>query len=321
MNSFILAFDAIAPIFLMIILGYLAKKAKLIGPIFVTEGTKFVFRVSLPVMVFLKVSSIDVKHGIEASQFHLLIFCAVAIVITYLIAKLIGKWVIKEHTNDRGNVLGSFMQGAFRCNFLIVGYPILFNLYGDEVVINIALLTLLVIPMFNVLSICALTASADAKGIKKYAGVVINIMKNPLIIAVVLGFISAFLKVDYPVYLREFFEMAAKLATPLGLIAIGAFFHFDDFKDTLRKTLGTASLKLIIYPVVVSIVAYFIGFSQMDIIIVCVLFGGPTAVSSFAMSKELGGDPVLSGNIVIVTSALCMFSLMLIIAGWLQFLG
>lgn len=321
MNSFILAFNAIAPIFLMITLGYVAKKIGLIGPAFVSQGTKFVFRVSLPFMVFLKVSSIDISQGLDVSKFQLLIFCAIAITITYLLSKVLGKVFIKETINERGNALGSFMQGAFRCNFLIVGYPILLNLYGDDVVITIALLTLLVIPIFNILSICALTGNGDEKGLKKYGRVAINVMKNPLIIAVVFGFISASFKLDYPVVVDEFLNMAAKLATPLGLIAIGAFFHFDGFKDTIGTTLKCAGLKLILFPICASVVAYILGFQQMDIIVICVLFGGPTAVSSFAMSKELGGDPVLSGNIVIVTSALCMMTLMLIIAAWLQVFG
>jgi predicted permease len=51
---------------------------------------------------------------------------------------------------------------------------------------------------------------------------------------------------------------------------------------------------------------------------IAVLFGGPTSVSSFAMAKEMKSDPVLAGNIVILTSALCAFTYMIVISMWLS---
>ncbi len=46
---------------------------------------------------------------------------------------------------------------------------------------------------------------------------------------------------------------------------------------------------------------------------VCVLitFASPVAVSSYAMAKQMGGDEALAGQIVVVTSALCLVTLFL----------
>jgi len=107
-----------------------------------------------------------------------------------------------------------------------------------------------------------------------------------------------------PIYFDTFVSMTGDLATPLALVAIGA-----------------VTLKLIIIPIIMTIAAYVLGFSGMNIILIGVLFGGPAAVSSFAMSSEMGGDAVLSGNIVILSSGLCVISYMLIITTWLSILG
>ncbi len=321
MSAFEISFNAVVPIFLMMILGFIAKKLKIIGPEFVAQATKFVFRVSLPAMVFSKVASIDLSTGIEISQLYLMIFCAVGITLAFLISKLVSKVFIKEIMNERGYVPGAFMQGAFRCNYMIVGYPVLLNLFGDAIVVNMALVTLVVIPTFNIISIIALTPPNTHNSIKKYTTILMNVVKNPLIIGIVLGFVSSFMKIEYPTAFQNFVNMTGNLATPLALVAIGAFFHFDHFKDTLKEVVGAVSLKLIVFPILMSAIAYFIGFSPMNIILIGVLFGGPTAVSSFAMSSEMGGDSVLSGNIVILSSGLCVISYMIIITTWISILG
>lgn len=321
MSAFIISFNAVVPIFLMMILGFIAKKLKIIGPEFVSQATKFVFRISLPAMIFSKVANIDLSTGIELSQLYLMIFSGLGIILAYLISKVVAKFYIKKPVNERGYASGAFMQGSFRCNYIIIGYPVLLNLFGDDIVANMALVTLVAIPAFNIISIFALTSPHQHNNNNRYKAVLINIAKNPLIIAIVLGFVSSFLTIKYPVYINSFVSMTGNLATPLALVAIGAFFHFDDFKDTLKNVIGAVTMKLVIIPIIMTTAAYFLGFSPMNIILISVLFGGPAAVSSFAMSSEMGGDAVLSGNIVILSSGLCVVSLVLIISTWLSILG
>jgi len=321
MNAFFVAFNAVIPIFLIIILGYLVKRMGIINESFVSQATKFVFRVSLPTLVFSKVASIDLKRDFELSQIYLLVFCAGAIFVGFLVARLFAFKVMKLGMNERGNVAGTFIQGAFRTNYLIIGYPVLLNLFGDDVIISMALVTLVVIPMFNILSIIALTPPNQHTGLDKYKNILLNIVGNPLIISIGLGFVSAAFSIRFPAFIDSSINMIAGLATPLALVAIGAFFHFDGLKKTLKEAIGAISLKLLLMPIMMTIAAYLFNLEAMNIIVIAVLFGGPTAVSSFAMSSELGGDSVLAGNIVILSSALCVISYMTIITVWLSILG
>jgi hypothetical protein len=321
MSAFEVSFNAVVPIFLMMILGFAGKKLNIIGPEFVNQATKFVFRISLPAMVFNKVASIDLSTSLEISQVYLMIFCSVGIIVAYLISRFAGKIVIKEAINSRGYVTGAFMQGVFRSNYIIIGYPVLLNLFGDEIVVNMALVTLIVIPFSNIFSIVALTRPNTHNSMNKYKEILINVLKNPLIIGIILGFGASYIKLDLPFYLDSFIVMTANLATPLALVAIGAFFHFDDFKDSLSKAVIAVSLKLFVLPIIMTSAAYILGFSPMNIILIGVLFGGPTAVSSFAMSSEMEGDSVLSGNIVILSSGLCVISYLIIITTWISILN
>jgi hypothetical protein len=312
MNPLEVAFNAVVPIFLLIALGYIARKVGVIGTEFVNQASRFVFRISLPMLIFSKVAAIDLSNEFDTSQIVLMVFCAVAVAIGYFLSKIVGGILIKEPNNSRGYVLGAFIQGGFRSNYLIVGYPVMFNLYGDEIALSVALLTLVVIPTANILSIIALTPNNQNSGIEKFKEIVMNIVKNPLIIAIGLAFLSMAagfeFSQDYPSVLTQFIRMTAGLATPLGLVAIGAFFRFDGFREMIKPTIVATGVKLILMPLIISVLAYLIGMEPMNIILVSVLLGGPAAISSFAMCNEMGGDTLLAGNIIILSSASCVVS-------------
>jgi predicted permease len=321
MNSFTVAFNAVVPIFLMIILGYVSKKTGILSEGFVSQSTKFVFRISLPAMVFSKVAAIDLSVGFEVSQVYLLLFCGIGMFTAYLISTALAKVFIKDHFNDRGFVDGAFIQGAFRSNYMIVGYPVLLNLFGDDIVVNMALVTIVVIPLFNITSIIALTPPNQHNSLKKYTDILISVVKNPLILGIVAGFFAAAFQIKLPSVLSSFIVMTGDMATPLALVAIGAFFHFDHFVDTLTKSIFAVSLKLLVFPILASFIAYLLGFSPMNIVLIGVLFGGPTAVSSFAMTSEMGGDSVLAGNVIILSSLMCILSYMMLITAWVALLN
>ena len=58
MDSLLFAINAIAPIVLMVLIGYLLKKLKLIDGNFTKTTNKLVFNVFMPVMLFLNIYNI-----------------------------------------------------------------------------------------------------------------------------------------------------------------------------------------------------------------------------------------------------------------------
>lgn len=325
MSPFFTSLNAVTPIFLMMMLGFGLKKWDIVNEHFISQATKFVFRISLPALVFMKISSIDLAEQIDLNLAYVMLFSGVGIFLSFLSAGILGKFLQRSYDkknqgslSERGYFLGSFVQGAFRGNYLIVGYPILLNLYGDSIVVDMALVTLVVIPCFNIFSIIALTPPSNTSTKNSYFDMIVSIFKNPLIIGILLGFVSAYLSLNYPPFLDSFITMTADLSTPLALLAIGGFFHFDGLKSTFKHASIATFFKLILLPMFFTTIAYFLGFRGSDLMIILVLFGGPTAVSSFAMSTEMGGDNVLSGNIVIMTSGLCVLSYVLTMTFWLS---
>jgi len=107
------------------------------------------------------------------------------------------------------------------------------------------------------------------------------------------------------------------IATPLSLIVLGGTFTFAGARKYAKYLTISCIGRLIIVPAIALSVAIMMGFREMDLIILMVIFGSPTAVGSFAMAEELGGNGELAGEIVVTTSAASIFT----IFGWIFILS
>lgn len=321
MDILFISINAVAPVLFMMIFGMLLKYKKVIGQEFLDNVTRLVFRFALPSLIFIKLSSVEKIESLSLEQIKLISLVVIGTIVLFFITKTIVFFYNKITKYNKTNHDGAMLQGSIRSNYMIVGYPILFSLFGDKIIVNYALIGAVVIPLYTLVSVVALTSS-KGENLKAYLkDIIYNVFTNPLMIAVVLGFIFNFCEIKLPIYIKSTIEMIGSLATPLGLVAIGGFFRFDAIKNQISRLTLVTILKLLIYPVIASVVAYIIGLSIEDIVLIIILFGGPTAVGSFAMTYEMKGDVELAGGIIIITSILCSFTYIALLTICLYYLS
>lgn len=318
MQMFLLSINAVLPILILMLLGYLFKRVGFFSEAFFSQASKLVFRVALPILIFSKLSSGEPLEKMTSEQIKLILIVVIGIIVSFIIIRGLFKKVVSE--SHKASMKGVMLQGSFRSNYLIIGYPILHSIYGDRIIVNFALLGAFLIPMFNILSVMALNEGDEDSDLDIFE-MVKSILKNPLIIAVFLGFLVKVLEFDLPISIDNTFDLIGSLATPLGLISIGGFFEFHSLKRNWKNIYKVSLFKLVILPVVFTIIGYVLGLSIENIILIAIIFGGPTAVSSFAMAREMNGDTELAASIVIVTSLMCSFTLVVLMTTWMNVLS
>ena len=115
--------NVVAPVFLLVALGYFVKRINVINENFVDVTSRFVYTVSLPALVFINIADIDLSEAIEFDQ------------ITYIYAATLFSffivWVLSIPFIKDGKNLSVFVQGAYRSNFAIVGFAIISKLFGS----------------------------------------------------------------------------------------------------------------------------------------------------------------------------------------------
>jgi len=210
---------------------------------------------------------------------------------------------------------------------------------GSSALQCVAVLTAFTIPLFNVLAVVALSVFSEKKEGKRgglssvnWKRIGINILKNPLIIGIALGFVCLAIRqmiptnaFGVPVFqlsrqLKVFYtvvEWLAKIASPFMLLMLGGQFTFSAVKGMRRQiVLGTVG-RILLAPILgIGIGAFLaklglIRLGAAEYASFIALFASPVAVSSAIMAREMGNDDVLAGQLVVWTSVGSVFTLFL----------
>ncbi len=306
MEHIITALEVVLPVFAVIAIGYFLRWRGLINEQFVGMAMKVIFNACLPSMLFLKVSKAEVSVLFKGDAIMFAGFAFGLTVLLFFVVIGLSKVVIKDE-----NSRGTFVQGAIRSNYIILGYAVLYNLFGDEIVGRMAILLIVIIPLYNVLAVLVLSEKGSASRRNSLHGMVKKIAGNPLIIGIVLGFIVSMNHLAVPKVITSTMSMLGAIGTPLGLIGIGAYLNFSEL-GTMKDGMKAALLKVVAFPVAAVLLAVLLGFSYVDTAIVFVLFGSPAAITSFIMASALNGNAKLAANIVILSTGM---SLLTFVAG------
>ncbi|BBB31156.1 AEC family transporter [Neptunomonas japonica] len=301
LDTLVFTANIVAPIFFIVFMGVILKRTSLIDEAFVSTGSKLVFIITLPTLVFMSIARTDFQAVFNPAQ---LSYVAAGTLITFIAIWLLAKqWIHKPED------LGVFIQGSFRSNYGIIGLAVSFNLFGQTGLAQASLLLALVIPLYNVLSIIVLSLPMKNSNALSLSGVIVEILKNPLIIAVLLALPFSYFGFSLPEVVDRTGRYFANLTLPLALLTIGATLNLKSLKHTSFQAFWATATKLLILPVVLTLGAWQAGFTDQDLVIMFVLFGCPTAAASFVMAKAMGGNAQLAANIILTTTIGSVFTL------------
>jgi hypothetical protein len=310
-GDFLFSLNVTIPIFLVMVIGWGLKQIGMLNDNFVTVANKFNFKVTLPFMLFRDLSQVDIRQDFDLK---FVLFCAVASSICF--------WVIwggaKLFLKDR-SLRGAFVQASFRSSAAVMGLAFINNIYGSSAMGPMMIIG--AVPLYNIYSVLVLTFEAkreegEARDTGKIREACVNILKNPIIIAIVLGVIVAWIGIDFPVMIDKTVDSVAQLATPLALIGLGAGFEGRKALAKMKPTLWASAIKLIIQPLVFLPIAVWMGFTGEKIIAILIMLAAPATPSCYIMAKNMKNDGVLTASIVVMTTLLAAFTL----TGWIYLL-
>ena len=294
MENFLFTVNIVAPVFLMVALGYFLKVINLINDQFVDVTSKFVFNVSLPALVFIKISAVRLQQVLQIRDVVFIYAC----IITIFIISGIVAYIFTKSGEDRGAII----QGGYRSNFAIVGLAILGNMYGSEVVGYASLLLMFIMPLFNVLAVIALTVPMKKAKSLDLKGTLLEILKNPLILAIIFSIPFSYYQIEIYDPLNISANYLAALALPLALVGIGANLNIRNLFTASAKAYLSSSLKIVFSPILAVSTALLMGYRGETLGIIFILFAAPSAIVSFIMAKAMGSNETLAGNIVVITT-------------------
>lgn len=134
-------------------------------------------------------------------------------------------------------------------------------------------------------------------------------MTNPIILGIVFGGLWSVLHLPLPTILSKTVSNLGGMATPLGLMAMGASLDWNEAKSGMVPAFVASFMKLIGLCTLFLPVAVFLGFCEAELIAILVMLGSSTTVSSYVMARNMGHKGVLSASIVAITTLGSAFTL------------
>lgn len=301
MQALSIAFHAIVPLFLIIAVGFGVKRLGWIGPEDVRRFNKVTFYTFMPVMLFYNIYTSDFSHTVRLSYALFVVGMALAMILLAFLITLAA-----EKTPERRGVM---IQAAFRSNFVLLGLPIAQELLPNANFGITALMIAIVVPIYNMMSVVVLEYFRGSK--PKMGEVLLAVIKNPLIIGSIVGLLTQALHITLPEVLVSFAGKMNSAATPLILLLLGASFEMRQLSRYKKQLLVCVGLRLLVFPGAILALAAALGLRDIEFVTVLAMTAAPTAVNSFNMAQQLGGDSDLAGSAVVVSTAASFFTLFL----------
>ena len=295
-STFDFAITVIGPVLVLLIMGNVLLRAKLINDEFVATGSKLVFTVALPALLFISISQADFSKAANP----VLIITGLTGTLGYFLLLMLASHLMVPNRQATGVVT----QGGFRANMGIIGLAYCAQTYGNDGLAAASVYLGMVTILFNVLSVFILNFYQEGK--RSLTSQIKGIVKNPLIIAIVIALPFSYFDWQLPVLLTTTGEYFAQLTLPLALLCTGASLQFRSFSaDWFNISLSSLS-KCVFYPAVMVGVAYAAGLRGMPLGIVLLMTIAPTAAASYVMVRTLGGDYRLAASIIAITTVLSL---------------
>lgn len=303
MDSLIYSLNATIPIFAVIFFSYLLKRRGFFKEEFISGADKAIFKLFLPVLLFRDIASGRITESFDLKFF---LFCMLSTVVYFF-----AIWLLAEMFCKDKSIIGAFTQGAFRGSLAVLGVAFIQNIYGNAGLAPLMIVA--VVPLYNIFSVIVLTVRSNKKiaGQSMIKTTLKGIVQNPIIIGIFLGLPFSIMQIQFPQVVSKTLDLLSAPATPLALVTIGAGFEGAKAIKKIKPTVIASFIKLILLPAVFLTLAVFMGFRNQALVAILIMTGAPSTVTGYIMAKNMNGDYVLASSIIVMTTALSVFTMTL----------
>ncbi|WP_336337549.1 AEC family transporter [Haloarcula brevis] len=266
--------------------------------------TTLVFSVALPALIFRSTYNRPLREIISPA---LLVGFWAVIALTVVLG-----WVVHRRLESAGRRSVSVVQ-SYHSNMGFLGLPLVAETMGSDatavasVILGIGAVTHVPVTVFLLVRINGSDASL--------LGECKELVTNPVLVALAAGIAASVLSLPVPEPFIAVLGPPAELALPVALLCIGATLDTDLPLSDLQKTVSVVGLKVLWMPALAWLVYSTLSVDATVLGAAVVMFGAPTAVSTYVYTTELGGDAAFASLNVFTSTVVSIGTLSVLV--WL----
>ncbi len=301
---------------LLIGIGVFLKKSRFLPESFFEQGNKLVFQLLIPCSTF---TSIYACPGLSDVNGSFMLYGMFAAFIIFFLGLITTHLFIREPISR-----SAAHQCTFRSNIPVLGAALATSLAGNDGAVLLATFMMVIIPLLNIFAVITLSAHENTASEKKTpADILRNILKNPLIIACILGFavlaarewVHGFTIRENMPYVYEVISKLGASTTPISLLILGGLVDFSAIGGKLKEIIFGVVWKLILAPFLS--IGMAAGLSRLGVMTFGIpeyavhlsTFGSTIAIASAPMTAQMGGDAELARQYVMWTNVFLVIAM------------
>jgi len=294
----------VAPLFSLILLGFVSAKIVRIPKDGLAWLNFFVIYIALPPMFFRLLSKTPISEFANTT----FLFCATGatlavFIIGFLLARLL----------NRGNTQVATIQGlaAAYGNIGYLGPPLAITAFGPEAGVPVALIFCLDNTMHFTITplLMSLGSGERRKWLQITGGIVKNIITHPFILATIAGLTAAYWQYQPPAAVDRMLASLANAAAPCALFAMGVTAALRPVTRVPADLSYLLPLKLMVHPLLVYLaVSWIPGIPDVWVYSAVLLAALPAATNVFVIAQQYQTWEQRASSMVIISTALSVFT-------------
>ena len=289
---------ALAPIVLLIALGYAMRRAAFLPETFWPQAERLSYFVLLPALFIHGLATADLS-AVPVAPLAAALFLSTLAVAALLV-------VIGPLLADDGPAFTSVFQGGIRFNNY-VGVTAAVGLFGPSAIALAAVANATIVPTVNIL--CVLVFARHGTARPTALGIARGVAANPLVVSCLAGIALQAAGLGLPPGIEGGMKALGQAALPLGLLCVGAALRWDALGRGLKPTVTASLAKFAVMPLTTAATCLWFGLDARTATVAVLFQALPTASSSYIMARQLGGDAGLMAGIITFQTALAMVTL------------
>jgi len=299
---------ALAPIFLLILIGHGIKLKAYISDGFWEPAELLTYYVFFPALLLYTTARADM-NGLQVMP-----MAGALIAATVLVAALCIK--SKFLLSMKGPEFTSLFQGVIRPN-TYVGIGAAFALWGEPGLTLVAVCVAFIVPLVNFLSVIVMETyggeAQETRPSQRFSPLAKAILKNPLILACLLGSTLNMSGLSLPPVIDPLLQVLGRAALPIGLLCVGAGLNLEAVKNARLSVILSSLTKLLILPGLTAVCCLAFGVEGLSMDVAVLYAGLPVSASSYVLARKMGGDAPVMAGIITLTTLGAMLSLPLLL--------
>ena len=291
----------------MILLGVFAVHTKAINEKSLSDLSKLIMRLILPVMIFHK----SINGATKADMMSSFAEVVLASFFMFIVLFAVG-WLLKKAFFLQGNYGRVYQAATMFGNVGFIGIPLILGILPERGMLYMAIF--FIVDQIVLWSLgFYMTLPEDQL---KHASLKSNLKNiiSPAMVGIFLAISFIALEWKLPVTLNKALGAVGDATTPLSLIYIGASFCFCDVRQFAARLEYYAIVvgKMIIAPIVIFLVLRALQVQEEIITVITTLAGVPSMAAIAMFARTNGSDENCAIGAILITTIFSLFTLPLV---------